>query len=278
MTPDIDQITDIVTDTAAREVRPRFRALARDDVREKAAGDLVTVADERAEQVLTGRLKDALPGSEVLGEEAAERDPAVFDHLAGADPVWVIDPVDGTGNFARGVPTFAVMLALVQHGRTRAAWIHEPMHGRTTVAAAGEGAWQDGARLRAAAAPTDPGALTGTLHAGTWGTRDLVRRLDKRRRRVNAVKSLRCAGAEYVRLARGEQHFSVFTKLAPWDHAPGTLILQETGGVARLSDGRDYTPMIRQAEALLLAPDEATWRRLHDVLLAPDTAAYTNAR
>lgn len=273
MSIDIDRITEILKETAATEVRPRFRALSKGEIREKAAGDLVTVADEAAEAVLTRRLRDELPGSTVLGEEAAANTPAVMDYLAGREPVWVIDPVDGTGNFARGVPTFAVMLALVQHGETRAAWIYEPMAERMTVASHGGGAWQNGTRLLIPAPPREVRALTGTLHANTYGTKALVRQLDKRRGRVNAIRSLRCAGAEYVRMARGDQHFSIFTKLAPWDHAPGGLIMTEAGGIARLADGRDYTPMVRQAEALLLAPDAESWDRLHQTLLAPDAAA-----
>jgi len=267
---DIDRISAIVAETAEAEVRPRFRALAKGDVREKSAGDLVTVADEAAEAALARRLRDELPGSVVLGEEAAANEPAVLDYLAGDDPVWVIDPVDGTGNFARGVATFAVMLALVRRGETNAAWIHEPVAGRMTVASRGAGAWLDGERLWRPAPPRHAANMQGTLHASAHGTPSLRRRLDKRRHLVDAVTSLRCAGAEYVRMARGTQHFSIFTKLAPWDHAPGTLILAEAGGATRLSDGRAYTPQVRDAEALLLAPDEASWDTLYRTLLAPD--------
>ena len=267
MTPDIDRITHLIEDTAAHEVRPRFRALAEGDVREKAAGDLVTVADEAAEAVLARRLVEALPGALVLGEEAAARDAAVLDRLADPAPVWVIDPVDGTGNFARGHPVFAVMVALVQHGETRAAWIHEPMEGRTTCATLGGGAFTNGVRLHLPPAPTQASDLVGTLHASQYGTPSLRRRLDRRRSRVQAVRSLRCAGAEYVRMAHGTQHFSIFTKLAPWDHAPGTLILREAGGVAGLLDGRPYTPAVREASGLLLAPDAESWQRLYDTLV-----------
>lgn len=270
MPVDIDRISEIVAETAETEVRPRFRALAEGEVREKSAGELVTVADEAAEAALSRRLRDELPGSVVLGEEAAANEPAVFDYLAGDDPVWVIDPVDGTGNFARGVATFAVMLALVRRGETHAAWIHEPVAGRMTVASHGAGAWLDGERLRLPPPPKEAAAMRGTLHASGYGTPSLRRRLDKRRHLVDAVPSLRCAGAEYVRMARGEQHFSIFTKLAPWDHAPGTLILTESGGVARLSDGRTYAPQVDEAEALLLAPNNASWDTLHRTLLAAD--------
>jgi fructose-1,6-bisphosphatase/inositol monophosphatase family enzyme len=194
----------------------------------------------------------------------------VFQLLEGTDPVWVIDPVDGTGNFARGVPTFAVMVALVRRGETHAGWIYEPVPDRMTVAGQGSGTWQAGTRLTMPAPPREPRELRGTLHASNHGGRDLRRRLDHRRGRVHAIKSQRCAGAEYVRLALGEQHFAIFTKLAPWDHAPGALIVQEAGGIARLYDGRTYAPNVADAAALLLAPDAATWQTLYRTLLRPE--------
>ena len=75
MTPDIDKVTRIIAEAAEEAVLPRFRALAAHEIREKEAGDLVTVADVEAEAVLSRRLAEILPGSLVVGEEAAEEDP-----------------------------------------------------------------------------------------------------------------------------------------------------------------------------------------------------------
>ena len=108
--------------------------------------------------------------------------------------------------------------------------------------------------------------LRGTLHASTFAAREIARQVDKRRHRVGQVRSLSCAGAEYVRLARGELDFSLFTKLMPWDHAPGTLIYTEAGGHVRLLDGAPYRPTARHGSGLLMAPDAASWRALYDTL------------
>lgn len=264
---DADTVARIVEETAAEEILPRFRRLAAHEVREKAPGELVTVADEAAERRLASRLLDLLPGSVVLGEEAAAEDAAVMDYLAGEAPVWVVDPLDGTANFSAGRPRFASMVALVRHGETLLACIHEPIAGRTCRGESGAGAWEGGRRLAVAPAPADLARMRGTLHAGRYGTRELARRLEQRRECVDARRSLRCAGAEYMALARGELDFALFTKLAPWDHAPGTLLLTEAGGVARLFDGRAYTPAIRNGQGLLLAPDPASWTRLYDALV-----------
>src|SRR5437879_2711858 len=108
---DLERVTGLIEETAALEILPRFRKLAAGDIREKEPGDLVTVADEAAEARLTPLLTALLPGSLVLGEEAAAADPKLLNRLLGDHPVWVIDPVDGTGNFAAGRPAFAVMVA-----------------------------------------------------------------------------------------------------------------------------------------------------------------------
>ncbi len=134
---DIDRVTALIAEIAAEEIMPRFTKLAAGDVREKAPGDLVTIADEATEHRLTPLLTQLLPGSCVLGEEGAAASPALFDRLAGDAPVWVIDPVDGTSNFAAGAGDFGVMVALVRHDAVLAGWIHDPRTGETVTAEQG---------------------------------------------------------------------------------------------------------------------------------------------
>lgn len=277
MPVDPETVQALIADVAAREIVPRFRDLAQNEVRQKKPGDLVTVADEAAEAHLERALTELLPGSVCLGEEAAAQDRAVLNVLDDPRPVWVVDPVDGTGNFARGRTPFVVMVALVEAGETQAAWIHDPIVGWTASARTGEGAWCNGERLAVATPGSDPGALRGTLHVGSHGGAALQRRINRRRSRLGVIKSQRCAGAEYVRLASGKQDYALFTKLEPWDHAPGARILTEAGGVARLLDGRPYTPTAAGAEGLLLAADEPTWRRVYAALFDETSELDTRA-
>lgn len=262
---DPETVTRFVEETAAEEILPRFRRLADHEVREKEGGELVTAADVASEARLTRLLRDLLPGSQVVGEEAVAERPEVLDLLRGSDPVWLIDPVDGTANFAAGRRTFAVMVALVDKGTINAAWIHEPSLEQTAVAERGSGAWIGDRRLRAAV-DVPLSDLRGTLHAGTFGGPELRRRVQQVRESIGAIPSLRCAGAEYVRLAAGELHYTLFTKMMPWDHAPGVLLFSEAGGRARTFDRQLYDPSRRDTPGLLLAPDEASWELLHDVL------------
>ncbi len=270
MFPDIDHVTRLIEEAAAAEIMPRFRRLAAGDVREKAPGDLVTVADEAVEARLAPLLTSLVPGSIVVGEEAAATDPNLLNHLFDDRPTWIIDPVDGTSNFAEGRAAFAVMVALVRGSEILAAWIHDPVKARTAVAAAGEGAWLGGRRLSVAPAPRDAADMAGVLLAGYFGSRELGRRIEARRNRVRALRSVRCAGLEYLRLASGEMHFSLFTKLMPWDHAPGVLLHREAGGHASYLEGGAYEPAAIKRTGLLLAPDPESWRQLHALLLGDD--------
>lgn len=264
---DVDRIRHIIKDTADEEVLPRFQKLNAGEVSEKAHGEVVTIADTETERVLTERLSDALPGSHVVGEEAVSADPAVMDLLEGSEPVWIIDPIDGTSNFAGGKPVFAVMVALAVGGETRHAWIHDPIGARTLTASKGEGAWIGDRRLsvRNGVAATE---MSGTLHASQYAMPETAAKIKERRGRVQAIPTLRCAGHEYLRLATAEIHFSLFTRLMPWDHAAGCLIQEEAGGVALCFDGTPYSALRHREKGLLLAPSRESWQDLYRTLLS----------
>ncbi len=264
---DVDSITQIIEETALQEVLPRFQKLKEGDVNEKAQGEVVTIADTETERVLSERFVNVLPGSHVVGEEAVSADPAVMELLEGRDPVWIIDPIDGTSNYASGKPVFAVMVALAVAGETRNAWIYDPIGKRCLTAARGAGAWIGGERLSVkAAAPA--AEMSGTLHASTYALPDTAAKIKARRNQVQALPSLRCAGHEYLRLATAQMHFSLFTRLMPWDHVAGCLIQEEAGGVALCFDGTPYTALRHQEKGLLIAPSKEAWQDLQNTLLA----------
>jgi fructose-1,6-bisphosphatase/inositol monophosphatase family enzyme len=165
-------IAALLREVAQAEILPRFRRLASGDIRTKSSPlDLVTEADEAAERRLTAALSARFPQAMILGEEAAAADPALLTRMLDAELCFVLDPVDGTANFAAGVPLFGVMVAAVHHGETIAGWIHDPMGDDTVIALRGEGAWvetpagRDGRRglleLPAAGAQAAPSAAPG---------------------------------------------------------------------------------------------------------------------
>src|SRR5215510_7004092 len=151
MTPDIARVAALMREVAAEEIVPRFQNLAAHDVREKRPGNLVTSADLASEARLINGLAAIVPEATVVAEEMAEEDlEGVLARLADDTPVWVIDPVDGTANFAEGKPDFAVIVAYVSRGVTRAGWILEPARDTMTVAEEGGGTFRDGKRVSVA--------------------------------------------------------------------------------------------------------------------------------
>lgn len=251
MTWDADQVTQIIREAAETEILPRWRTLGAHQIREKGPGNLVTEADVEAERVLTRRLTELLPGSLVVGEEAVAGDPDLLSVLDGDAWVWIIDPVDGTNNFAHHRPVFGVIVALVQKGRTVAGWIHHPLDNRTATVEAGQGAWMDGQRLRTAS-PVPLEEMAGSLG---------YRRNALLASRVRTVARAGCVAHDYTELASGRLHFAHYTRLSPWDHAAGVLLVEEAGGYVAMMDGSPYRP--RQSGAgVLLAPDERSWRQL----------------
>jgi fructose-1,6-bisphosphatase/inositol monophosphatase family enzyme len=263
---DAARVAAIMRDVARETVLPRFGHIAKADIRPKGdKGDFATIADLEAEQALGERLTALLPGSIVVGEEASASEPALLDAIAGEGPVWILDPVDGTHNFAKGIEPFAMIVALVERGATRAGWIYEPRTDRLAMAEQGKGAFADGERLHVAP-PRPLAEMRGCIY-GRAGRRGLSLALDQAKRGFAALSYSRCAGAEHLALLRGELDFALFSRLMPWDHAAGALLHSEAGGANACFDGTAYRPT-RHEGGLLLAPDRASWDALGDLLLA----------
>ena len=144
----LDRVERIVREVAAEVVLPKFRTLAAHEILEKAAGETVTVADRASEAELSRRLTDLLPGALVVGEEETAADPGVLEHLSGDQPVWVIDPIDGTHNFARGNPRYATLVALAHRGELLGSWTFAPELDLMATARAGAGAVIEGRPVR----------------------------------------------------------------------------------------------------------------------------------
>ncbi|MBK8446109.1 MAG: hypothetical protein IPL41_05285 [Micropruina sp.] len=149
-----DAVTEAIRAVADAEIMPRFRSLADDEIIEKRPGDVVTVADRLAEQVLTAIFRQQDPGCLVVGEEGVYADAGPLKALPSAELAWVIDPVDGTRNFANGSPDFAVMVAEVRRGVTTRSWICQPVHELMYYAELGAGVTRNGTGAGGGAVPT----------------------------------------------------------------------------------------------------------------------------
>lgn len=249
---------------AAEEITPRFRNLLDTEISDKGGGDFVTKADEESERRLTQILKDLLPGSLVVGEEAAHADPTIISRIAGEAPVWIIDPLDGTNNFARGNELFAVMAALVVGGESVIGAIHMPTRGLTALAERGSGAFMESRRLRTA--PPRPAAeIRASVHTG-YLPEDIKPRIAACAKTYQSNEEMYCAGRVYVALAEGAIDGALFWRTKPWDHAMGTLILREAGGVDGFGNGEPYRPTMTGRYGLIATSGAQTFALLRDGL------------
>lgn len=252
---DPEKVTNIVAEVAGNVILPRFRCLDSTEIEEKNPGDLVTVADREAEQRLSELLPPLLPGSLVMGEECVSADPTRAACLSSDQPVWVIDPIDGTSNFVRGNQNFAVIIALVVKQQTVQGWIYDPLLTQMTFAVKGGGTWFQGTRRA-----IQPRAFAGM--AGSVAHRDY----DRLRQNGLTVRQIGSAAHEYLSLLDGSLDFSCYRRLNPWDHAAGVLMVEEAGGKAALLDGSPYVPVPQTGNSLLMARDAESWDELRDLL------------
>jgi len=210
-------------------------------VSEKDARDYVSEIDRNAEQLIITALRKAYPNHGILGEESGLSQGSGD----GADYLWIIDPLDGTTNFLRGVPHYAVSIACKYRGRLEHAVIIDPVRQEEFTASRGRGAALNGRRLRVGSRKSLEGALLGTGFPFRDGQMDnLEAYLSMFRSLVGQTAGVRRAGAASLDLAYvAAGRFDAFWEfgLSEWDIAAGALLIQEAGGlVSDFSGGHDF--------------------------------------
>ncbi|AVA21742.1 MULTISPECIES: inositol monophosphatase family protein [unclassified Rhizobium] len=262
---DVTTLADLLRRAAQTEILPRFRRLGSEDVRAKSeATDLVTEADEQAERMIKAEVKQLWPDALFIGEESVAADPALLDKIYGAELAIIVDPVDGTFNFAAGVPAFGVMASVISKGETVAGIIFDPMGDDWVLAEKGGGAWlrrPDGEAQRLSVAT--PVALEEMVGMASTGYLPKVKRAEimGNLAKVRFLTNYRCAAHEYRTFAGGHVHYLMYNKLMPWDHLAGVLISEEAGAYARRLDGSPYLPHHVEG-GVLVTPDRASWELL----------------
>ena len=230
------EILALMRDVTERAILPHYQSLSAGQIEDKGGNDPVTVADTASEAMLSETLAKFEPRMPIVGEEAAHADPSVLDRLAG--DCWIVDPIDGTRNFAAGKPPFGILIALAQNGEAQSGWIYDCLTGRFCAAHRGAGAFVDGERIHAR--PTGqakPVAAISLLFMD-----DAKREATKTHiaPHYDLVDIPYCAAEQYPRLALGENDVSIFERTLAWDHAAGALWLNEAGGKCARPNGDPY--------------------------------------
>lgn len=245
MSADAVQLTELAAEIA-REAGVLARLRRAEGVTVAATktslADLVTAADREVEELVRARLAAARPDDGFLGEESGG--------AGGTSGVtWVVDPIDGTVNYAKGIPQYAVSIAAVSGKPAPATWtplagaVFSPVVGELFTATAGEGAWLDGQRIRVAEADA-AGALIATgfgydpaTHAGDLAAVSRIMPLARDLRRMGA------ASLDLANVAAGRLDAYFERGLHPWDVAAGSLLVTEAGGRFAFIADDDRRPM-----------------------------------
>lgn len=230
-------VAALMRQTIERAILPRYQRLAAHEITDKAADDVVTIADAEAEAMLAEGLARLMPEAAIVGEEAAHADPAVMNRL-GDGLCWIIDPLDGTNNFAAGKPPFGVLIALAEHGETVSGWIYDALTGRFCAAHKGGGAFVNGARIVAQTSGQIPPIAAISMIFLDGDQREAMKAYIAPHYTV--VDIPRCAAEQYPRLVLGTNDVSIFERTLAWDHAAGVLFVNEAGGKAARPDGSPY--------------------------------------
>ena len=270
-----DTLINILRRTGQEIVMPHFRQLDAEQIQQKTSrSDLVTIADQASEDFISQEIRRCFPDWAIVGEEAVAADPSVTEQIASAETCVIIDPIDGTWNFAHGLSDFGIILAVVVQGVTRFGVLYDPVNDDWIYANLGGGAYyqatdQDERGTYFAPKKT---AIKLQISAGMPLEQQAgimsIHSYQGERKKDYAVKATRFARINnlpscpaYRQMALGHFQFTLTYKMMPWDHAAGVLIFTEAGGVCRLFSGEEYRPSMLDGE-MLAAQSEADWQAL----------------
>jgi myo-inositol-1(or 4)-monophosphatase len=216
------------------------------EIREKGAIDLVTSADQASEKLILQRIRRAYPDHDILSEESAGN----IDR-ASSGAMWIVDPLDGTTNYAHGLPIWAVSIACLVSGKMLAGVVFDPTREECFTAARGMGAHLNGAPIRVSSRDQLAEALlvTGFPYDVRTSEVDNLDHFVQFMKRSRAVRRLGSAAIDLVSVACGRFDGFWELKLHPWDVAAGALIVEEAGGKVVNFDGQAFDPFSEEIVA-----------------------------
>lgn len=228
-TPTLDELLELALEAARDAGEVALRYFERDvHVEWKSDQTPVTVADREAEKLLRAKIEERFPGHGIVGEEFG----VVRDH---APYRWILDPIDGTQSFIRGVPLWGVMIGVEQDGESVLGVVHFPALRETVWARAGGGAWWNGKRARVSSVARLDDATLLTTDTRLFGEPGFRTAFDRLRARVKFERTWGdCYGHALVATGRGDIMLDPI--MSEWDACALLPILEEAGG--RFSDWR----------------------------------------
>lgn len=207
-------------------------------VDKKGAIDLVTEVDVEVERMFRALVAERFPDHDVLAEEMGDAG------ARGARHRWVFDPLDGTSNFAHGVPIFCASLALEIDGEAAVAAVYDPNRKELFTAEAGAGSWLNGQRLKASSSASviESMLVTGFPYNVHQQADEFLKVFGNVLKHARAVRRLGSAAIDICWVAAGRMDGFWEASLKPWDTRAAALILEEAGGKVTGMDGGRWNP------------------------------------
>ena len=196
------------------------------NIRDKGTGNLVSAADLESEKTIVALIEEAFPGHAILAEEN-------HNTTQLADSLWIIDPLDGTNNFAHGIAHFAVSVAFYRHGRAKCGVVFNPAQNDLFVAQRDGGATRNGQTILVSQESSLDEALVATgfyYDRGDKMRKTLQAMETLFDRKVHGIRRFGSAALDLCGVAAGEFGAYFEYSLSPWDFAAGQLIVEEAGG------------------------------------------------
>lgn len=242
------EILDLAAEAARRA--GRFIREARKDglrVNAKSRTDFVSDKDQMSENMIREMIREKYPSHLFFGEESVcgctpEEEDAQIEAFRDADFVWVVDPIDGTVNYIRDYPQYAVSVAVVHHREIVAGAVYDPFRDELFTARKGGGAFLNGQRIRVSAAKEAGDAIINTsMPAGAATRSDMVSRIPPVSGAFQSMRVWNCAAVSLASVACGRSDADYEAGIHLWDMAAGILLVREAGGTVTRLDGSPCT-------------------------------------
>ena len=254
--PNIAPIEALIRLVAHEEILPRFNKTGYEL---KTDGSLLTEADLSTDRRIKQGLHELHPSIDFLSEEMTSKEQESL--LKNSESLWILDPLDGTSNFAAGIPLFATSLALIQNGRIVLACSYDPIRDEMYSATLGQGAFLNGKPL---VCVTSGFTLKHSIAIVDFKRlpKDLTHKL-LAKAPYKSQRNLGSCVLEWAWMAANRGHIYLHGGMKLWDYAAGTLLLSEAGGYASTIDGKEiFTPKM-QNRSVIISPDKKlyeAWR------------------
>ena len=225
---DNDHIRSVLFEISNNQILPNFRNLNTNQINYKNNKDIVTSLDIEVENYLKKILPQFLKNSLFIGEEIYTYNPKILDYYNHNQYCWTVDPIDGTLNFVKGKEKFAIMVALTFSNQIIQSWIYKPITQEFMYAKLNNGTFLNDKKITINNFNSISNSV-GSISSKYWD-KDIEKKIILLKNNFKEINSYGSIGCEYFDIVLGKRDFVILSKLSPWDHLTGVLLVREAGG------------------------------------------------